>query len=315
MNKPKLSFLLRILVSLFLLALLLWLARENFDKIRQQLSSVNIFFFALAFLLFISSIVLMSWRLKVVLAAQGGFFSIRDVFSLSLIGCFFTNFMPTSVGGDLVKGYLISQKIKSKISSYTSVFVDRLIGLFSLALIASIATLIMRKEIEHRFIFWSVGLLLLFCMIFVLFLFNRKLLKKIGGSLGLARLLRVLKVDSLVKRTYDAMNIYTNHRAKILQAFILSSTAQLLGFSVIYLLSTSLEANIHFGEVLLVMPVISILCMLPLTLGGLGLREGAFVFFFSPKIGDAAALSLSLLLLGMYLLSSLIGGIIYVFRR
>ncbi len=239
----------------------------------------------------------------------------RDIFSLSLIGYFFTNFMPTSFGGDLVKGYLISQKIKSKISSYTSIFVDRLIGLFSLILIASIAALIMRKEIEHRFIIWLVGVLLLFCIIFILFLFNKGLLKEISSSLGLMRLLHLLKLDSLVKRAYEAMNIYADHKLKILQAFVLSATAQFFGFFAVYLLSISLKVDIHLGEVFLIMPIIGVLCALPITMGGLGLREGAFVFFFSPKMGDTVALSLSLLYLALYLSSSLIGGIIYIFWR
>ncbi|MBU3933942.1 MAG: flippase-like domain-containing protein [Candidatus Omnitrophica bacterium] len=315
MRKPKLTVVLRILLSLSLLALLLWLGRENFAKIRQLLSSLNLSVFTLAFLLFIISIIFMAWRLRIVLAAQETSFSIKDLFSLTLIGHFFTNFMPTSVGGDLVKGYYISRRIKSKISSYASVFVDRIMGMFSLILIASIALLIMRKDIEHKFIFWALGLLLLFCIIFTLLLINKKLLKRIGGSLGLLRLLRSLKLDSLAQKAYVSVNVYTNHKKKLLQMLILSIAAQFIAFFAIYILSNSLSVYIPFGKILLVMPIIAALCMLPVTMNGLGLREWAFVFFFSPNVGEAAALSLSLLYLAMFLLTSLIGGIIYLFWR
>ncbi|NIR06237.1 MAG: UPF0104 family protein, partial [Candidatus Aminicenantes bacterium] len=66
----------------------------------------------LGLLLFCCSICFLAWRLKILLAAHASGFSVKDIFLLNLIGYFFTNFMPTSVGGDLVKGYYISQTMK-----------------------------------------------------------------------------------------------------------------------------------------------------------------------------------------------------------
>ena len=88
-----------------------------------------------------------------------------------------------------------------------------------------------------------------------------------------------------------------------------------LAFFSIYLLSVSLSTHISFGKILLVMPVIFVLCMIPVTMNGLGLREWAFVLFLGPNVGEAAAFSLSLLYLAMFLLISLIGGIVYLFWR
>jgi len=315
MNKSKLFITLRILISLSLLALLLWLAKKDLVEICQRLRSVNIPILALAFLFFLSSVIFMAWRLRILLAAQKAHFRIKDLFSLTLIGYFFTNFMPTSVGGDIVKGYYISRKIKSKTTSYTAVFIDRAIGLFSFALIASITLVIMRGQIEHKFIFWVIALLLVCYVILIFLLPNKKIVKRIGTYLGIARLLRRLKLEHAVKKVYNAVNIYKNHKGKILQAFALSLAAQFMAFFSVYLLSVSLSAHLPFGKVLLVMPVIFILCMLPITLNGLGLREAGFKFFFSPNIGEAAALSLSLLYLGTFLLTSLIGGIIYLLRK
>ena len=315
MNKTKLFTTVRILISLSLLVLLFWLTREHFAKIGQLLTSVKLFFFALAFLLFLLSVILIACRLRLAFAAQKSFFALRDLFSLSLIGYFFTNFMPTSIGGDLVKGYLISQRINSKMTSYTAIFIDRIIGLLSLVLIATVALAIINKGIEHSFIIWTVALLLGCCTVFVFFLFNKQGLKKVGNSLGLMYLLRVLKLDSLLKKIYNAMHIYKNHKKKIAQMLVFSIAAQFLNFCAVYLLSISLSIQVPFLKIILVMPVIAVLCMLPVTMNGLGLREWAFIFFFSPTTTSAAALSLSLLYLAVYLLASLIGGIIYLFWR
>lgn len=315
MNKPKLLIILRIFVSLFLLALLLWLARENFAKICRLLSSLNLPIFMLAFLIYISSTFLMSWRLKIVLAVQDVFFAIKDLFPLTLIGLFFTNFMPTSVGGDLIKGYYISKKSGGRLSAYTSVFIDRLIGMFSIALIAGVALVLVRKNIEHKFIIWTIVLLLLCCVAFALSIFYKKPLKRIAEVTGVMRLLQILRLEAPIKKTYAVLNIYANHKTLIAKTIILSAVVQFIGFFSIFLLSRSLLVFVPFGKILLVMPVIFILCMLPVTMNGLGLREWGFVFFFSASIGNVAALSLSLLYLAMFLLTSLIGGIIYLFWR
>ena len=313
MKWPKPSIIIKILVSLFLLALLLWLKRETFGEIWNLLRSINIPIFSLAFLVFISSIIFMSWRLRIALAAQKAFFKIKNLCALTFIGYFFNNFMPTSVGGDLIKAYYISKKVKNKLLSYASVFVDRAAGMFSLVLIASVALVIMRRDIQQRLIFLVVGLLFLFCIISALLFLNKELLKKLGSCFGLARLLQALKLDSLFKKAYNAVNIYREHKAKVVQIFTLSLTAQFISFFNIYLLSVSLGVHIPFGKILLIMPIIAVLLMLPISFNGLGLREWAFIFFFSPNMGDAAAFSLSLLFFAMYLLTSLIGGATYLF--
>ena len=315
MNKSKLFITLKILISVSLLGLLCWLKREKFGEIRHLLKSVDIPMFVLAFLIFTVTLIFMVWRLKIILAVQKVSFAIKDLFSLTLIGYFFNNFMPTSIGGDLVKGYYISKSIKSKLFSYTSVFIDRLVGMFSLILIATIVVVIMRKNIEQQFIFWVIGFLLLSCTVLISFLFNKKLLKKISNFLRITHLLQVLRLGPLIKKTYNVLNLYTNHKRKVLQTLALSLIAQFVAFGTVYLLAISLGVYIPFGKILLIMPIIAILLMLPITFNGLGLREWSFVFFFSTDMGDAAALSLSLLFFAMYLLVSLSGGIIYLFRR
>lgn len=305
---------LRIFISLSLLALLLWLVRGNLAEIWQRLKSVKVSFFILAFLLFICCAIFLAWRLKSVLVVQGEFFSIGSLFSLTLIGYFFTNFMPTSVGGDLVKGYYVSKKNKKRLAAYTSIFLDRAIGLFSVALIASITLVIMRKNIEHKFIIWVITFLLFSCVSFAFVIFQKKLLKRIGEAIGITRLLQTLKLELPAKKVYQALNIYIYHKKAIVKSIILSLAGQFVGFLSVFLLAKSLSVYLPLEKILLVMPVIFILCMLPITMNGLGLREWAFNFFFSPDIGNSAALSLSLLYLAMFLLTSLIGGIIYLFR-
>jgi hypothetical protein len=314
MNKFKTTAILRILLSLFLLILLFYLARKNFSKIWQLLSATNLYIFILAFLLFIVGINIMAWRLGIVLSTQNASFAVRDLLYLTFIGYFFTNFMPTSIGGDLVKGYFISRKLKSRLSSFAAVFIDRLAGFFSIVLIASVALMMMKKELENKFIFWIVCFLLLFSLVLILLLMNKKILKKIGHWFGLVRLLRIFKLDAVVEKIYTSVNTYANYKKRLLYILLLSIVAQSISFLSVYFLSNSLSVFIPFGKILLVMPIIAVLCMLPITMNGLGVREWGFVFFFSSDIGEVGAVSLSLLYLALFLLTGLIGGIVYLIR-
>ena len=315
MQRHKLFLFLRIVVSLSLLGLLLWFTRENLSKIGQLLRSVNISLFIFAFVMFLFSIVFMAWRLKIILAGDRVLFSIKETFGLTLIGYFFTNFMPTTVGGDIVKGYFLSRKNKKRLSAYTSVFMDRTIGMFSVVLIANIALLMMRGEIEHGFIIWVILSLLVFCVIFALSLFQQKLLQRIAHGTGASRILQAIKLESPVKRAYQTLKGHANNKGLILKTLALSLSAQLICFYAVYLLSQSLSAYIPFAKITLLMPIIIVLCILPVSMNGLGLREWSFVFFFSPYVGEPAALSLALLYLAMFLFTSLMGGIIYLFWR
>ncbi|MBN3038812.1 MAG: flippase-like domain-containing protein [Candidatus Omnitrophica bacterium] len=314
-SKTKVFTVLRIVFSLILFFMLLWLARENLTKIWELLSSTNMVFYILGTVFFLSTIGLLAWRLKILLSAQGADFTLKDIFYLNLIGQFFTNFMPTTIGGDVVKGLFISQKLKSKVSSYAAILVDRIVGMFSLSLIAGLALIIGRKSIEQRFIFWAVGLFLLVCLATFILLFNKKLSGKIIKIFGLVRISQMLKIEAAANRAYQAVNIYENHKDKVLRSFLISVTAHFITFSSVYILAHSLSVYVPFSKVLLMMPIIIVLCMLPVTMNGLGLREWAFVLFFRSSMGSAAALSLSLLYLSMFLVISVFGGLAYLFRR
>ncbi|MFH1245616.1 MAG: lysylphosphatidylglycerol synthase transmembrane domain-containing protein [Candidatus Omnitrophota bacterium] len=315
MIKKESFFIIRILVSLALIMLLLWLARDNFTKILRALSSVNIYVFAAAFFIFLLSIVFLSWRLKVILFAQNCLVSFRDLFSLTMIAYFFTNFMPTSVGGDLIKGYYIAKKIKAKLNSYASVIMDRVIGMFSLLFLSSSALFFMGRDSQHDFIVWADIILFLGCTVVMVILIHRGLAKKIISGLGISRLLQRFKFDAAVKKMYMAISVYQNQKGRLLQMFFISLIAQLVSFVTVYLLAESFSVHVPIEKVVLAMPLIAVLCMLPITMNGLGLREWGFIFFFSPGIGNTAAFSLSLLYLGVSLLTSIVGGVIYLFWR
>jgi hypothetical protein len=95
---------------------------------------------------------------------------------------------------------------------------------------------------------------------------------------------------------YDYFHYYRNQKGVILKALLLSAVVQVIGFCAVYILALGLGVNIPFLACLVFVPLIIMFAAVPLSISGIGIREGAFVLLFG-LIGirqDAAtALSLS----------------------
>ena len=144
------STLLRIGISLIFLGLFGWSFRDNFSGVMTALRSMDMIALSVGFVLAITSGFLMGWRLRLVFKAQGLVLSFRNAIHLTFIGLFFNNFLPSAVGGDLVKGYCASLQTGKRTESFSACLMDRILGLFVFILIPAIAVLFILKEVDPR---------------------------------------------------------------------------------------------------------------------------------------------------------------------
>ena len=122
---------------------------------------------------------------------------------------------------------------------------------------------------------------------------------------------RIWDIGGKISKIYKAVHEYRNKKTLIIVAGGVSIASQSLYFFIVYLLVKSLGAELPILAVFLIMPLVSIVSMLP-SLGGLGLREGALVALLGPVIGTDNAFSAAILLLATLLITSLIGAVIYL---
>jgi len=307
--KAKLSVVLRIVISLGMVGFLLWSMRGNFPHIKRTLSQANPVIFLTAILTFMSiSTTLMAARLRMLLKGENLNISFGKVLQLTYVGFFFNNFMPTAVGGDIVKAYYIHKHTHKTKSAFMAVFMDRFIGLFSFVLIALLALLISWNTIipSLRKIIILMGLAAGCGLIVVV---NTSVANFILKALSR---FKFLNLGKRISKVYMAVHEYHNKKRVILGVILISILAQCLYFIIVYLLAMSLSANITLLSVFLIMPVVSLVSMLP-SLGGLGLREGAILVLFGPLTGNDTAFSISILLLALLLSVSVVGAVIYIF--
>ncbi len=228
---------------------------------------------------------------------------------LNFIGLFFNNFLPTSVGGDLVKAYYATKKTTKKLESFSSVFFDRFFGFLSIGLLAFFGIIILRGKIEDKSLFW--GSIIFLSIVFSFFIiFLNKRLAKILFSNFLD--LPIFREGSKLRRLYNALNAYKKHKIVIVQLIGISLIAQMISVFAIYIIIKSLSQDISLLYLFLIIPLVSIASMMP-SINGLGVREGAYVYFLSEFINKESAFAVSILSLALIFISSLIGGVLYLF--
>ena len=306
--KKKIFFLLRIAVTFIIIFILWWSLKDNLNELILNLSSVDKFYLLLGFFVYLSHTLLLAARLRIIFFTQSLVLNIKEAFRLNLIGFFFNAFLPTSVGGDVVKAYYVSEKFShKKVESYAAVFADRAIGLMSIISIALISLLFVSEEIvvkETRYLIWAVFLVGLF---FLFFSFNKNFAEKFKFLLVI---LRKLKLEQIAKRSYWVFNNFKNHKKTGLLAIVISFISQTIIIVVFFILAKGLNLDLPLSLFFLFVPIITIAGMIP-SLGGTGPREGAFVLLFAPLVGAANAAALALLWLLFFLGLSLIGGGVY----
>ena len=308
MVKNKLSIILRFVVSFGLLILLIWLMRKDVKEILGIIKGSNkALIFCAVFINAILSIAL-SYRLKLLMSGQKILLSIKDALYLTFVGYFFNNFLPTAIGGDIAKAYYASKKTNNKVASYAAVLTDRMLGLVATLLIALIGLLFIGKSLDNKLIVWTVPVLFLLAAAMITMLLKKNTIKEKAPSEknGVFH-----KIKEKALKLYTAVNLYRNSPVLLVKSVALSLALQAGAILSVYLFILSIGGDMPLFRLFLIVPVIWAVSMLP-SLNGLGVREGAFIYFLKGYIGPEKAFTVSLLWLCLIMLYSVAGGIYHL---
>jgi uncharacterized protein (TIRG00374 family) len=279
--------------------------RGKYDQIFAALKRTDPRYFLAAVAIYTTAIMIASLRLQLLANVQSIRLNFLESASLNYIGYFFNNFLPTSIGGDVVKAHHLSKKTDDKTRPYTSVFMDRAIGLVTMIFMAFAALLITGTsviDVRVKAVIYAVTAV---SALAIAFMIHEPIAKMF------APLLRIVKpAEQGLKKIYRAINMYRHHAILMLKTLAVSVLSQLLYFLSMGVLAAGMGSRISLLDLLLRMPIVSILSLLP-SINGLGLREGSTVLLFGPLIGRTNAFALSILLLAMLIVTSVAGGLIY----
>ena len=305
--KKRLFDLSKLLISAGLLAFVLSRVglQDTFDKLR----SADAVLLLLALGLFICGVCLRAFRWRALLSDRGLHVPVAVLTQLYFIGQFFNTFLPTGFGGDVVRVVELARYGVSKTDSLSTVFLDRLSGLMAFFLM-TLFVIPFAGQLIPSGIFSILVLMSGVSVVVTWLMFERRFTTRLMNSL-FARVRFPFKAK--IERLYESMR--ANSTRATAQAMAIGFLFNLLLIAVNYLVAAALGQHIDLGYFFLFIPIISTLLLLPISLNGLGVREGAYVLLFaSAGVGSVAAVSMSLAFWAITVLTGLIGGVLYALQ-
>ncbi|OGQ56335.1 MAG: hypothetical protein A3J24_07760 [Deltaproteobacteria bacterium RIFCSPLOWO2_02_FULL_53_8] len=263
---------------------------------------------AVAFIL-IANQSLSSFRWSIILRKDMDVSYLR-LLSIYFIGMFFNNFLPTMVGGDIVKGYFLYRSSGRGDVSFASIFMDRYSGFTALMAITAIAL------IPGYTLIAGTGLIAAFALLLGGFLCASLLIWVSGLHTWAMRILGRIHFYGINKKIDTFYNVLMSYKGRsdiLVKIFICSLFIQSSVMVGYWFLGRQLGIDIGIGYYFLFIPLTTVISMLPISLAGLGLREGAFIYLFTlAGVSKEQALTLSLIYFAIMAIVSLIGGIEYL---
>ena len=296
MKKRALSTSLKIVVSGLLLSLVV--KKAGPEQVLQYLHSMKAGFFLLSTLIYVVIAWLVAVRWNILLNSR---YTVRKLFSLHMIGNFFNTILPGNLGGDAVKGYYLYRDTNKAGVSFGSVFLDRYLGLFARLFLGLVSGMAAFAELRTIGMHWAIPAL------FSLF---------IAGSLLVFRF-RIGKRFGAIADFYDYAHSLLKQKPALLKAFLLSLIIQALLIAMIAAVALGIGQHLSFTELFVFVPIIMTVMIIPLSISGFGVREGAFVVFFGlTGIPPSISVSISFLWFLSSATASLMGLVEYLrFRK
>ena len=301
---------LRIAVKLIVPAAILAFLFHRLDvrSIGGTIARTNPLLFAVSFAVLCLRNVLGAYRSRVFLRHRGLVHSTASLARYYFIGNFFNLFLPEVVGRDLARGYYLYNNSREKSIAVSSIVAERFNGtaaLFALSLVSvALATMAGLDVIRHDIV---KAITLVFCF----FAAGTVLLINGRTDRFLASLFERLGAPKLKQAVVFARDVLTYCTSPSLMAytFLVSLVFQLVGVLATWLIALSLGETTPFAYYLIILPVIWVLGMLPVSINGLGIREGSFVVLFG-AVGMAGetAMAISLLWFAQNIGLGIIGG-------
>lgn len=301
MTRKQFFNLLKIAVSLVLIIVIL--NQVGLRETWNSLSGANWGIIAVAFALFVLTLPLRALRWQALLDGLQIHVPLPRLTVLYFVGTFFNIFLPTGVGGDVVRAVELTQNSQRGPEAVGTVFVDRLTGLLVLFVIALVALPFSFHLLETEVII-AIVVMALTGVIGGWLLLQADLLGRMG------RWLTFLPAQDKLEKLYRAVG--GCGRRALLGALLISVLFNLMNILVNYLVALSLGVHLSLWYFFAFVPLISFSLTLPISLGGLGVREGTYVLLFGQAgVPPEKALALSLAYYAITVVTGLLGGLLY----
>jgi uncharacterized protein (TIRG00374 family) len=296
---------LRLLLSAMLLTWLAW--RTDWAQVARAFAQLRLVWWLAAVGLYLLTQVVSSVRWQLLARPLGLDGQLRQFVAFYFIGMYFNLLLPTSVGGDVVRAWYLDGGSGRKLAAFLSVFIDRFSGLLVLLALACVAVALCPIALPawiYVSVWGTIAAAVAGLAGFSIFGFRFSIAGRVPGVNRLSRKIEALRANST----------YFLRPRLLLGTTALSLVVQASNVLLVWLVGRAIDAPVPVSYYWILVPMVTLLTLLPISLNGMGVREWGTVLFLAPLgVGQGTALSLAFLWFSVFTAASLCGGVIYLF--
>lgn len=307
-SKNLLSLLGRVALSVALLAYLF--TKIDVEKTWGVVKSAIPLYIFYAFLTFVLINLVLVGRWFIYILALDLKVPFKVVLRYFFVGLFGNLFLPTAIGGDVIKTIGLYRYSPEKSKVVASVLLDRLSGFAGMVVVAVVALVVGLPFLRDATLASVVLAMAIFSCVIGVVLFNEK-----WYSFGCQIFARWPKLKNGLMNIHYDVALLKDRRCALYQAVGASCLAQLISAGTFYYLAKALHLDARFIHMLIFVPLVCIAASFP-SIGGLGVREAGVAYLFA-KIGvdSGLAVSISLITFVFMVLAGLAGGLVFAFTK
>lgn len=239
----------------------------------------------------------------------------KDLYQYYLIGTFFNNFLPSTIGGDISRVVHLKNVANKPAEITASILMERLTGLIALVFLCLFALTLNPSIVRNFKISYNVLLIssifLFFISLVLIFVFLRA--DRISCCFTEYRTLIVFREK--IAEVLNAICYYRKYKRTLIIAFLISILFVLSSALCSYLYFLSIDVKVPVLELIQIYTLVRLIGSLPISINSLGITEGLYIILFS-TIGVNSVDALTVALLGriLLLLVSLSGGFLFILK-
>lgn len=295
----------KLIVGVALLAFLI--TRTDVGRLVERLESVDLYWLLLVLILPHLGIVLSTLKWQLLLQCVNVTASLGRLVRLYLVGTFFSNFLPTMVGGDVVRAYQLGRESGDHGAVAVATFLERYIGLG--ALVALLPLSLLQSEIVDA---WS-GVRWLVLVLVLGYVATLPVLAR--GATLLPNAVRK-RFAGPVGTLSEHLGAFLGHPGSLILSGALSLVFYVVAAGASWASIHSVGVSVEFTYMLCVIPLVLLGGLLPVSLNGLGITETGYVLVLGAiGVSTEDALAMALILRGRVFLTAILGGVVFLLDR
>jgi glycosyltransferase 2 family protein len=303
--EPRTSGRWKLVLKLFVsVGLLAYLARRvDLAQMARFLEAANPWLLVVAWSLYLFGQFLSAVKWRRLATAVGFRAPLSRFVAYYFIGMFFNAFGFGTVGGDMIRALYLAGGAGRRALALNTVVADRVSGLLVLLAIALVSLLVLHQYELPAAIYWGV------------IAFSAALL---GGWRMLPHVLpRLLPAQNRLRRLIERdLAPYWNDGRLLAEIGALSAIFHLSQITVLLILTRALGIEVPPSYCFIVGPLVNVMAAIPVSLNGLGVREGGYVYFLSHVgVPRASAVAFALSWFAVVMLAGAVGGTVYLVYR